>query len=99
MKACFSMHRLSAAVLLGLAASTAQAGGLMLYETASDNTGLANAGAAARAQGPSTIASNIAGVANAAKSTTKGATETQRAAAELSRMAAQLQSIVGKYRL
>lgn len=62
MKACFSMHRLSAAVLLGLVASTAQAGGLMLYETASDNTGLANAGAAARAQGPSTIASNIAGL-------------------------------------
>lgn len=62
MKACFSMHRLSAAVLLGLAASTAQAGGIMLYEVASDNTGLANAGAAARAQGPSTIASNIAGL-------------------------------------
>ncbi|MGC4048720.1 MAG: methyl-accepting chemotaxis protein [Paludibaculum sp.] len=51
------------------------------------------------ANGTEAIASNIAGVANAAKSTTKGATETQRAAAELSRMAAQLQSIVGKYRL
>ncbi|MGJ5813055.1 methyl-accepting chemotaxis protein [Paludibaculum fermentans] len=51
------------------------------------------------ANGTESIASNIAGVANAAKSTTKGATETQRAAAELSRMAAQLQSIVGKYRL
>ena len=38
------------------------AGGLMLYETASDNVGLANAGAAARAQGPSTIASNPAGL-------------------------------------
>ena len=38
------------------------AGGLMLYETAGDNVGLANAGAAARAQGPSTIASNPAGL-------------------------------------
>ncbi len=37
------------------------AGGLMLYEIATDNVGLANAGAAARAQGPSTIASNPAG--------------------------------------
>ncbi len=44
------------------AASQAQAGGLMLYEIGSDNTGLANAGAAARAQGPSTIATNIAGM-------------------------------------
>lgn len=34
----------------------------MLYETATDNAGLANAGAAARAQGPSTIASNPAGL-------------------------------------
>lgn len=48
---------------LGLCVSSlAQAGGLMLYEVASDNTGLANAGAAARAQGPSTIASNPAGL-------------------------------------
>ncbi len=39
-----------------------QAGGLMLYEVGSDNTGLVNAGAAARAQGPSTIASNPAGL-------------------------------------
>ncbi|MHC8344183.1 OmpP1/FadL family transporter [Pseudomonas sp. RT6P73] len=38
------------------------AGGLMLYEIATDNAGLANAGAAARAQGPSTIASNPAGL-------------------------------------
>jgi long-chain fatty acid transport protein len=38
------------------------AGGLMLYEVATDNAGLANAGAAARAQGPSTIASNPAGL-------------------------------------
>lgn len=40
-----------------------RAGGLMLYEIATDNAGLANAGAAARAQGPSTIASNPAGLA------------------------------------
>ena len=58
----FPMQRLSLGVLLGLAASSAQAGGLMLYEIGSDNTGLANAGAAARAQGPSTIATNIAGL-------------------------------------
>ncbi len=38
------------------------AGGLFLYEIGTDNTGLANAGAAARAQGPSTIADNIAGM-------------------------------------
>lgn len=45
--------------LLALCCSPfAQAGGLMLYEVGSDNTGLVNAGAAARAQGPSTIASN-----------------------------------------
>lgn len=34
----------------------------MLYETGTDNIGLVNAGAAARAQGPSTIASNPAGL-------------------------------------
>jgi long-chain fatty acid transport protein len=39
------------------------AGGLMLYEIGTDNVGLANAGAAARAQGPSTLASNVAGIA------------------------------------
>jgi long-chain fatty acid transport protein len=49
--------------LLALACSPlAQAGGIMLYEIGSDNTGLVNAGAAARAQGPSTIASNPAGL-------------------------------------
>lgn len=41
----------------------ALAGGLMLYEVGSDNVGLANAGAAARAQGPATLASNVAGMA------------------------------------
>ncbi|PXX51565.1 long-chain fatty acid transport protein [Pseudomonas sp. LAMO17WK12:I10] len=38
------------------------AGGLLLYEIGTDNTGLANAGSAARAQGPSTIAINPAGM-------------------------------------
>ncbi len=52
---------LTAALYLSLPAS-ALAGGIMLYEIGSDNTGLANAGAAARAQGPSTIASNPAGL-------------------------------------
>lgn len=39
-----------------------RAGGIMLYEIGSDNAGLANAGSAARAQGPSTLASNAAGM-------------------------------------
>ena len=53
---------LPAATLLALCCQQAEAGGLMLYEIGTDNTGLANAGAAARAQGPSTIASNPAGM-------------------------------------
>ncbi len=48
--------------LLALCCQQACAGGIMLYEIGTDNTGLANAGAAARAQGPSTIASNPAGM-------------------------------------
>ncbi|MFJ4248146.1 OmpP1/FadL family transporter [Pseudomonas sp. NPDC089741] len=48
--------------LLALCCQQAYAGGIMLYEIGTDNTGLANAGAAARAQGPSTIASNPAGM-------------------------------------
>lgn len=48
--------------LLTFCCSQAQAGGIILYEVGTDNTGLANAGAAARAQGPSTIASNPAGL-------------------------------------
>ena len=47
---------------LALAPLTAQAGGLILYEVGTDNVGLANAGAAARAQGPATLASNVAGM-------------------------------------
>jgi long-chain fatty acid transport protein len=58
--ACLPLPALS---LLALCCSPlAQAGGIMLYEIGSDNTGLVNAGAAARAQGPSTIASNPAGL-------------------------------------
>ena len=45
-----------------LAATPAMAGGLFLYELANDNAGLANAGAAARAQNPGTLASNVAGM-------------------------------------
>jgi long-chain fatty acid transport protein len=48
--------------VLALCCQQAQAGGIMLYEIGTDNAGLANAGAAARAQGPSTIASNPAGM-------------------------------------
>ena len=48
--------------LLTLCCQNALAGGIMLYEVGTDNVGLANAGAAARAQGPSTIASNPAGM-------------------------------------
>jgi long-chain fatty acid transport protein len=48
--------------LLALCSQQAWAGGIMLYEIGTDNAGLANAGAAARAQGPSTIASNPAGL-------------------------------------
>jgi long-chain fatty acid transport protein len=48
--------------LFGLCCQQAWAGGIMLYEVGTDNAGLANAGAAARAQGPSTIASNPAGM-------------------------------------
>ncbi|WP_130904912.1 MULTISPECIES: outer membrane protein transport protein [unclassified Pseudomonas] len=47
---------------LALCSSPVWAGGILLYEIGTDNAGLANAGAAARAQGPSTIASNPAGM-------------------------------------
>jgi long-chain fatty acid transport protein len=59
----FALWPLPAVSLLALCCSPlVQAGGIMLYEVGSDNTGLVNAGAAARAQGPSTIASNPAGL-------------------------------------
>src|SRR5476651_1883865 len=53
---------LPAVTLLALYCQYAHAGGIMLYEIGTYNVGLANAGAAARAQGPSTIASNPAGL-------------------------------------
>lgn len=53
---------LPALTLLVFCCQQAWAGGIMLYEIGTDNAGLANAGAAARAQGPSTIASNPAGM-------------------------------------
>ncbi|MCY1398451.1 Outer membrane protein P1 [compost metagenome] len=59
------LHRLSVptlALLTLMYQQTSHAGGIMLYEIATDNAGVANAGAAARAQGPSTIASNPAGL-------------------------------------
>ncbi|WP_095077227.1 OmpP1/FadL family transporter [Pseudomonas sp. Irchel s3h17] len=55
-------YALSLTLLSVYYAQQASAGGLMLYEIGTDNAGLANAGAAARAQGPSTIASNPAGM-------------------------------------
>jgi len=51
-----------AVAMLTFCCQQVQAGGIMLYEIGTDNVGLANAGAAARAQGPSTIASNPAGM-------------------------------------
>ncbi|MBV6821770.1 OmpP1/FadL family transporter [Pseudomonas sp. PD9R] len=53
---------LPAFTVFALCCQQAHAGGIMLYEIGTDNAGLANAGAAARAQGPSTIASNPAGM-------------------------------------
>lgn len=46
-----------------VSAGTANAGGILLYEYASDNVAQANAGIAARALGPSTLASNPTGLA------------------------------------
>ena len=62
MKADFALHRIFLGILLSLATISAQAGGLMTYQYATPNTALANAGAAARAQGPDTMANNIAGL-------------------------------------
>lgn len=45
-----------------LASAPTMASGLFMYEVANDNAGLANAGAAARAQNPGTLASNVAGM-------------------------------------
>ena len=59
----FFVHGGQLAIFLGALASTPlMAGGLFMYEVANDNVGLANAGAAARAQNPGTLASNVAGM-------------------------------------
>ncbi|PKM00950.1 MAG: aromatic hydrocarbon degradation protein [Gammaproteobacteria bacterium HGW-Gammaproteobacteria-9] len=50
-----------ACIVLGVH-TPAMAGGLILYEVGTDNVGLANAGAAARAQDPGTMLSNVAGL-------------------------------------
>lgn len=57
-----TLSALSTLSLFALCCQHAYAGGIMLYEIGTDNAGLANAGAAARAQGPSTLASNPAGM-------------------------------------
>lgn len=54
--------RLLVPIISSLFSSSALSGGLALYETSSINSSLANAGAAARAQGADTIASNPAGM-------------------------------------
>ncbi len=51
------------------------------------------------AKGTQEITQNIAGVADAAKSTSEGATDSQKAATELSRMAADLQNIVSQFKI
>ncbi|BBT79761.1 fatty acid transporter [Aeromonas veronii] len=55
-------QRLLSLMLAALLSPSAIAGGLALYETSTANSALANAGAAARAQGAETIASNPAGM-------------------------------------
>ena len=54
--------RLLSLMFAALLSPSAMAGGLALYETSTANSALANAGAAARAQGAETIASNPAGM-------------------------------------
>ncbi|WAG09882.1 outer membrane protein transport protein [Aeromonas dhakensis] len=55
-------QRRLALMLAALLSPSAMAGGLALYETSAANSALANAGAAARAQGAEIIASNPAGM-------------------------------------
>jgi len=50
------------------------------------------------ARGTSEITQNVAGVAEAAQSTSTGASDTQTASAELASMAAELQQLVGKFK-
>ena len=51
------------------------------------------------AQGSGEITSNIAGVAEAAQSTTRGATDTQKASQQLVEMSTQLRNLVGQFKI
>jgi hypothetical protein len=51
------------------------------------------------AQGSGEITSNIAGVAQAAQSTSRGSADTQKAAQELVQMSAQLRALVAQFNL
>ena len=51
------------------------------------------------AQGSGEITSNIAGVAEAAQSTSRGSADTQKAAQELVQMSAQLRGLVAQFNL
>ena len=51
------------------------------------------------AHGSGEITSNVAGVAEAAESTSRGATDTQQAAQELVQMSAQLRGLVEQFKL
>ncbi len=53
---------IAAAVILGLTAQAAHAGGILMYEMGTEDVGLANAGSAARAQDASVVANNPAGM-------------------------------------
>ncbi|HEV7896547.1 MAG TPA: methyl-accepting chemotaxis protein [Planosporangium sp.] len=68
-------------------------------EEQSATTGEITRSVAEAATGSSEIASNIAGVAAAASTTTQGVTESQRAAEELARMSNDLQQAVGRFRV
>jgi methyl-accepting chemotaxis protein len=64
-------------------------------QTATTNEVNRNVGSAAT--GTSEIAQNIAGVADAAASTTRGVAEAHRSATELARMSGQLRELVGRF--
>ena len=65
-------------------------------QNATTNEMVRNLGEAARGSGE--ITSNIAGVAQAAESTSRGATDTQEAAKQLVEMSTQLRGLVGQFR-
>jgi methyl-accepting chemotaxis protein len=68
-------------------------------EEQSATTGEITRSVAEAATGSTEIASNIAGVAAAASTTTQGVTESQQAAEELARMSSDLQQVVGRFRV